>query len=129
MAGPARHLPPSLVACLPALLAPPARARDEAPIEVRALWVETGIVPHALRLAMVHEAAAILAPAGVVVHWRVGKAETLSDEDELRVLALERRGRAVAAGRILGATSNGPGSRSGSTTGTWPGRRASRRST
>src|SRR5262249_56510149 len=47
----------------------------------------------------------------VVVRWRTGKAETLSDEDELRVLALDRGDRRGGAGRLLAATSNGPGCR------------------
>jgi len=106
-----RHLPFPLVACLAALLAPPARAMDAAPLEVRALWVETGLVPPALRVAMIHAAASILSPARVVVRWRVGKADTVSGPEELRVVAIEQRGRGAGAGRILGATSNGPGSR------------------
>jgi len=100
-----------LVACLPSFLAVPAGAADEAPLEVRALWVETGLIPRGLRSAMIHEAAHILGPARVVVRWRLGKAETVSDEDELRVLALDRGERRAGVGRILGATSNGPGSR------------------
>src|SRR5262249_5780272 len=109
MVRPWRRLPFPLVACIPALLAPPARATEEAPVEVRALWVETGVIPHGLRRAMFREAATLLAPGRVVVRWRTGKAETLSDEDELRVLALDRGDRRGGAGRLLAATSNGPG--------------------
>jgi hypothetical protein len=84
---------------------------DAAPLEVCAVWVETGIVPAALRVGMIHAAASILSPARVVVRWRVGKPDTVSGPEELRVVAIEQRGRGVGVGRILGATSSGPGSR------------------
>lgn len=104
----------ALAASLPVLLAVLATAGEPPPeraSSVAVLWVETGIVPSAVRNVMTHEAADILGPVGVRLLWRVGPPDTESTDEELRVVALSPAGRRTGSGRVLGATSTGDGPR------------------